>query len=73
MGTPVGDQLVPNATRERKVGDPVAVEVAQLAPADPELDAAEPVRSRLNARPRLHGLCDLFSSCHGPQTRTAAA
>ena len=69
---PDGDQLVANPARERQVRDPVAVEVAELAPADPEFDAAEPVWSGLHARPRPHGLCDLFSGCHGPQTRAAA-
>jgi hypothetical protein len=34
------DQLVAHATRERKVGDPVAVQMPELAPAEKELDTA---------------------------------
>src|SRR5580704_722503 len=66
-----GDQLVAHAAREGKVGDPVAVEVTELAAADAEFDAAEPVRSGLHPRPRLHGFGDLLSGCHGLQTRAA--
>jgi hypothetical protein len=42
-GTALGDQLVPDAPRERQVGDPIAVDVAELAPADSEFDPAEPM------------------------------
>ncbi len=54
-GAAFGDQLIAHAPRERKVGDPVAVKVAELAPAQAELDASEPVRRGFHARPRLHG------------------
>lgn len=67
----LGDQFVADPPRERKVSDPVAVKMTELAPADPELDAAEPVRRSLNARPRRDGLCDLFSGCHISQPTTA--
>ena len=46
------DQLVADSAREREVGDPVAVQVPELAAADAKLDAAEPVRSQLDVGPR---------------------
>ena len=61
-GTALGDQLVPDAPRERQVGDPIAVDVAELAPADSEFDPTESVRRSLDAGPGLNGLCDVFSS-----------
>jgi hypothetical protein len=39
-----GDELVADAARERKVGERLAVEVAELAAAEAELDPAEAVR-----------------------------
>ena len=36
-----GDQLVAHAARERQVGHAIAVQVAELAAAEPELDPAE--------------------------------
>lgn len=39
-----GDQLVADACRQREVGDGLAVQVAELVPAEVEDDAAEPVR-----------------------------
>jgi hypothetical protein len=42
-GTALGDQLVPDPPRERQVCDPIAVDVAELAPADSEFDPAEPM------------------------------
>ena len=61
-GATVGDQLVADAAREREVGDAVPVEVAELAPPNPEFEAAEAVRRGLHSGPRLHGGCDVFSS-----------
>jgi hypothetical protein len=37
------------------------VQVAELAPADPELDAPEPVRTDLDSRPRPDGRADPLS------------
>lgn len=47
----VRDQLVAHAARKRQIGDPVAVQMTQLAPPEPELDAAEAVRGSLDTRP----------------------
>ena len=60
-----GHQLVADAPREGKVGDAVAVEMTELAAAEPELDAAESVRRGLHARPRLHDRGYLFTCVHG--------
>jgi hypothetical protein len=67
MGTSaaLGDQLVADAPREWKVGDAVAVEMAELAAPEPELDAAEPVRRGLHAWPRPHDGGYLFTCVHG--------
>jgi len=61
----LGDQLVADAPREWEVGDAVAVEMAELAAPEPELDAAESVRRGLHARPRLHDRGYLFTCVHG--------
>lgn len=58
-GAALGDQLVANAAGERQVGNPVAVQMAEFAPPDMELDAAKAVRSGLHPRPRLDGGGDL--------------
>lgn len=50
-------QLVADPRGEREVGQPVAVQVTDLAVVDGELHAAEPVRVRLNAWPARY-LCD---------------
>ena len=47
-------QLVAHGAGEREVGEAVAVEVAELAAADAELDAAEAVRVDLHVRPGAH-------------------
>jgi hypothetical protein len=59
-----GDQLVSDAPRERQVGDAVAVEMPELAPAEPELDPAESVRRGFHAGPRLHCRRYLFTCFH---------
>jgi hypothetical protein len=46
-----GDEFVAYATREREVGDAVAVEVSELASSEAKLDAAEAVRRGLNSWP----------------------
>jgi hypothetical protein len=56
------DQLVSHASGERKVGDPVAVQMADLPPAHPELDAAEPMETDLDVRPRCNGRDDLLGA-----------
>jgi len=61
-GATVGDQLVADAARKREVGEAVPMDVAELAPSDPEFDPAEAVRRGLHAGPRLNGGCDVFSS-----------
>ena len=63
-GPTLGDQLVAYAAGERQIGDAVAVEVTELTPAQAELGAAEPVRRRFHARPRLHCCRDVFTSVH---------
>ena len=63
-GAALGDQLVADPARERKVGDPVAMEMPELAPANAELDAAESVRRSFHARPRLHDGCDVLTCVH---------
>ncbi len=47
----IGDQFVAHAARERKVGDPVAVQVPELASAEAELDATEAMRPGGDAWP----------------------
>jgi hypothetical protein len=64
-GPAVGDQLVADAPREWKVGDTVAVEMAELPAAHAELDAAEPVWCGLHAGPGLHDRRYLFTCVHG--------
>jgi hypothetical protein len=54
-----GDQLVADAARERQVGEMLAVEMAELAAAEPELDAAEAVRPLDDA-----GMCEQLGA-HG--------
>jgi hypothetical protein len=49
------DQLVTHAAWERKVGDPVAVQMPELAAPEAKLDTAEAVRSELDLWPRRHG------------------
>jgi hypothetical protein len=61
----LGDQLVTDATRKGQVGDAVTVDMAELAPAEPELEAAEPVWRGFYARPRLYGRCYVFTCVHG--------
>jgi hypothetical protein len=48
------DQLIADATRERKVSDPVAMQMPELAPAEAKLDSAKPMRPDLHVRPRAH-------------------
>jgi len=51
LGAARGDELVAGAARERQVGEPVAVQVAELALAEAELDPAEVVRLGGDALP----------------------
>ena len=46
------DQLVAHAAEKRKVGDPVAVQMPELAPTETKLDPPETVRPDLDLRPR---------------------
>ena len=56
-------QLVVDPLGERQVGQPVAVQMTDLAVVDGELDAAEPVRVGFDARParnlRYDQACDV--------------
>jgi hypothetical protein len=52
------DQPVADAARERQVGDPVAMQMAELTPAEKELDAAKPMPASLHTGPRTHDLGD---------------
>src|SRR5262249_48326264 len=49
-----GDELVAHERGEGQVGEPVAVHMAQLAPAVSELSPAEPVPTDRHAGPRRH-------------------
>ena len=60
-GAALGDQLVTHAAGKRQVGDAVAVEMAELAPAQTELDTPETVRRGLHSRPRPNGRGDVLS------------
>lgn len=46
-----GHEIVPYEQRERQVGEPVAVEMPELAPPMSKLRAAEPVRRDRHAGP----------------------
>jgi hypothetical protein len=48
---PRRDQLVTQAAREWKVGDPIAVEMAELATAKPKFDPPEAMWSDLDPIP----------------------
>ncbi len=54
------DQLVSYPSREGQICDPVAVQMADLPPAHPELHAAEPMRTDLHATPRRNGRNDFL-------------
>jgi hypothetical protein len=63
------EELIANRLWEREVGEPVAVKVAELDPAQPELDPAEAVRCGGDPRPAqdLFGnavLCAVHSDIH---------
>jgi hypothetical protein len=57
-GATPGDQLVADATREWKVGDLIAMEVAELAAAESKLDPAEAMRPDLDPVPGPDCLSD---------------
>jgi hypothetical protein len=65
--SPLAHELLAEAHREGQVGQVVAVEVAQLDPAEPELDAAEAVWLLADAGPAQHLAADLLDD-----RRTAA-
>ena len=48
------DQLIAHPAREREIGDPVTVQMPELAAAHAKLDAAEAMRPNLDAGPRRH-------------------
>ena len=54
-----GDQLVADPPWKRKVSDPIAVQVPELAPSDRELHAAKAMLSDADARPRGNGVGNL--------------
>ena len=63
------DQLVAHAPREGQVGDPVTVQMAELAAPDLELDAAKAMLSAtLDARPRG----DVVSAIWAPGPRCSS-
>jgi parallel beta helix pectate lyase-like protein len=59
------DQSIAYADRKWKIGEPVAVEVAQLAAADAELDAAESMSVDRHAVPAAYLACNPFGSSRG--------
>jgi len=62
-----GDERFADADGEGQIGEPIAVNVAQLAPADAELHAAETMRRDGNARPRAHFATDAIGDgAHTP-------
>jgi hypothetical protein len=69
LGAAAGDQLVADAPGERDVRDRVPVQVAELAAAEHELDAAESVRRNGDARPRE----DLVGDALGAGDRGASS
>ena len=46
-----GHQLFAHADGKRQIGEPIAVQMPELAAPDAKLDAAEPVRARLDSGP----------------------
>jgi hypothetical protein len=45
------DQIIAYPSRERQVGDPVAMEMTELAPTPPELDTTETTRRDIDPWP----------------------
>ena len=71
-GTTGRDQLIPHLCAGRTIGDAIAVQVPELAASETELGPAEPMRSRLDARPERSRRPDLLrpaSACprNGPR------
>src|SRR6476660_5721321 len=58
------NQLIFHADRKRQIGEAIAVQVAELAPAHTELDPAESMRSDGHAVPAGDGLFNL--ACDRP-------
>jgi hypothetical protein len=54
LARPAADQLVAHPAREGKIGDPVTMQMTELATADPKLDPAEAIRTDLHPWPRRH-------------------
>ena len=61
----LGDQLIAHTAWKWQVSDAVAVEMAELPSANPELDPAESVWRRLHTGPGLHDRRYLFACVHG--------
>ena len=57
---------MPDPAGEREVCEPVAVHVAELTPAEPELEAAEAVRLDADAFPAPDLALDSMASLHHP-------
>ncbi len=53
------NQLLSHAYWKRQIGEAVAVQVAELATADPELDPAESMRTNAHTLPAADGLFNL--------------
>lgn len=52
------DELVADLGRERKVGEVIAVDVAELDPAEAELGSPEAMRMRADSVPTQDGVLD---------------
>jgi hypothetical protein len=59
FGSAGRNQLFPHAHGKRQIGEAVAVQVAELATADPELDPAESMRTNAHTLPAADSLFDL--------------
>jgi hypothetical protein len=57
-GLALSDQFVAHPAGEREVGDPITVQVAELAAPEAKLDSAESVRSGLHTWPGHNGFGD---------------
>jgi len=60
LGPPGRNQLLSHADWKRQIGEAAAVQVAELATADPELDPAESMRTDAHAFPGANGLFNLL-------------
>jgi hypothetical protein len=58
------DELLADADGKREIGQVIAVEMTDLPPAEPKLEAAETMRRRFDAGPTEHFLSNLVGNGH---------